>query len=91
MLHQKGARTPDMREARTRLSVNEPLVKSAVAAINFSDFNIGETTRWGNRLQADARKWMQRGGFGERGRISKRDAGRILAQQLAELSAGGDV
>ncbi|WP_156500664.1 hypothetical protein [Croceicoccus bisphenolivorans] len=90
MVGQKGACSPEKQKGRPRLCVNDPLVISAVAAIDFEGFNITETKAWGNKLASAARLWMQRGGFGQRGRISKGDAHRMLRRELAALSAGGD-
>lgn len=51
----------------------------AVLGGRFDEATLNDTTRWGNRLQAEALRWMLRGGFGDRGRITKGDAARMFA------------
>ena len=88
MAHQRGDQPPERRKGRAVLSVHDPFVKSAVEAINFRGFDVAETTAWGNSLQAHAQRWMQRGGFAQRGRISKRDAGWLLKHELSKFEGG---
>jgi len=61
-----------------RLTLNDPIVNSAVAAINFTGFNISETKTWGNGIAASARLWLAGRHLQERGRISKADAHRMF-------------
>lgn len=79
----RGLPAPERQESRERLSIRDPLVKSAVAAINFEGFNVEETAAWGNHLQADVRRWMLQHEPWDRGQISKADAGRIFARAFA--------
>jgi hypothetical protein len=65
------------------------LITACLAGAAFDEAIINETTRWGNRLQADAERWMQRGGFGERGRINKADAHRLFAMAFSGKREGG--
>lgn len=91
MPHQEGDRTPEVREGRARLSVNDPLVKSAVEAINFNGFDIAETRRWGNSLAAAARL-HQVGKIGnDKRRLSKTDAARLLGVELSKLKQEGKI
>lgn len=76
------------RRAGTLTRINRSL-ESYLAGLGFPESTIATALPWANRLEADAQRWMQRGGFGQRGRISKADAHRILRYELAALSAGG--
>lgn len=82
MLHLEGDRTPEMRRGpdsqRARLTARNPRVETALASLEIDGFNVSETRAFGNRLAAEAERWMMRGGFGERGRISKADAHRVF-------------
>ena len=88
MAHQEGDQPPERRKGRAVLSAYDPLVKSAVAAINFERFNVPDTIAWGNQLQAHARRWLSAGGFGQRGSLNKRDARWLLKRELSKLEAG---
>lgn len=79
MARQDGDHTPERRKGRT-LSVSDPLVTAAVAAIAIEGFNIGDTTRWGNRLACDARRWAQGARFNCDRRITKREAESVWRQ-----------
>jgi len=74
----EGARTPEMRRGRERLTVHNPRIEMALASLGIDPVDVAETRRFGNRLQADADRWMLRGGFADRGRISKSDAHRMF-------------
>lgn len=76
MLDHHGRRSTEREKGRT-LTVSDPLVNTAVQAIAFEDFDIASTTRWGNKLAADARLWRMANPPSDRGRISKRDAEHI--------------
>ncbi len=73
-----------MRRGRERLTVHNPRIEKALASHSIDPEHIAETRRFGNRLQAEADRWMLRGGFSERGRISKADAHRILASAIGK-------
>jgi hypothetical protein len=79
MAQKEGDRTPEMRRDRERLTVRSPRIETALASLCIDDDNIEEARRFGNKLQADADRWLQRGGFAERGRIYKSDAYRLFA------------
>ena len=74
---------PEKRAGRNTLTVCDPQVKSALTGINFTDFNIGETARWGNSLAAAVRRFKAGREViqGDR-RISKREAESIWRQQV---------
>lgn len=76
----EGRRDPETRQGRETLTVSRPYIEAALASLTVDGFDMHETRRFGNRLAAEAERWMKRGGFGERGRISKADAHRMLAQ-----------
>lgn len=80
-----GARTPEMRRGRERLTVRNPRVEYALAGLDIDPAHVEETRRFGNRLMADAQRWMLRGGFSERRRISKSDAHRMFALACREV------
>jgi len=61
------------------LGISDPRDEKSLAALNLNDLNVAETRRFGNRLQAEADRWMLRGGLSERGRITKGDACRLFA------------
>lgn len=88
---ERAAPARERREGRTRLSVNDPLVKSAVQAINFSGFNIAETERFGNVMAAAARRYMLGKIESEPRRIGQREANRLWHVRFAELAAGRGV
>jgi hypothetical protein len=68
--------------------VSAPLIDSCLADGGFDGEIIQQTRLWGNRLLADARRWMSRGGLAERGRITKRDAHQMFAQAFKGVSRG---
>lgn len=88
MGRQYGDHTPQRRKGRT-LSVPDPLVTAAVAAITISDFNLGETTRWGNRLMADARRWAAGRIVAPERRLTKVEPSRVLSFELVRLGDEG--
>ena len=71
---ERGLPTPERHRGRERLTVRSPEIERALAGINFDGFDVAETRQFGNRLLAEARLRMARGGLGERGEISKVDA-----------------
>jgi hypothetical protein len=85
MINLKGDRSLKMREGRARLSVRDPHVDKLLAGLIIDESNIDAARRFGNRLQADARRWMARGGLAERGRITKRDAHQMFALAFKEM------
>lgn len=91
MVRQEGGPPLKRQEGRERLSVSDPLVNAAVAAITFEDFNVGETRRFGNRMAADARRFQAGRTTHERGRIGKRDAAVMLGLALAKLAEDGQL
>lgn len=73
----KGNATPEKRSGCT-LSVCSPVVKSAVAAMPFTGFDIEETLRWGNRVHSAVRRFQAgRDIVNSERRISRRDADSI--------------
>lgn len=79
MASPQGGRTPEMRGGRERLTVRDPRIEKALASHSIDETNIEDVRRFGNKLQADADRWLLRGGFSERGRIYKSDAHRMFA------------
>lgn len=75
---------PERREGRNRLSVDDPRTKKCLAALDLSGLDVTELSRFSNRLHREADAWMRRGGFGERGRISKLDAHRQFVAAFGE-------
>lgn len=73
---------PERREGRNRLSVDDPRTKKCLAALDLSGLNVTELSRFSNRLHRDADAWMRRGGFAERGRITRRDADLIWRSEF---------
>ena len=65
---------------------NRPLI-SYLGGLGFDEGTIAKTVPFGNRLERDAAEWMQRGGFGERGRISKPHAEMMWRRELAGAGA----
>lgn len=86
MVHLKRGTLPEKREGRARLTVRDPQVTEAVEALQITGFNVEETTRWGNSLNAAVRRWKAGRIEHDRGRISKSDAARLFARQLAPLA-----
>lgn len=78
--------TSERRKGRT-LSVSDPFITSAVAAISITGFDVAETTRFGNRLVCNARRWMARGGLAQDRRISRREAEHLWQQRFAGAGA----
>lgn len=68
---------------------NRPL-ETYLNELGFEAGIISNSLTWGNKLEADAQRWLARGGFGERGRISKSDARRLLQLELSTLAGGGE-
>ena len=85
---ERAAPARERREGRTRLTVSDPLVKSAVLAINFSGFNVAETERFGNIMVAAARRHMIGKEVRSQRRLTQREAAFALGRALAELAAG---
>ena len=83
MLHLEGNRTPEMRRGRERLTARHPRIEQALASLALDDFDIADTRRFGNDLQAHADAWLRRKGPSEQGRISKQDANRLLALAMS--------
>lgn len=84
----KGASHPEkMRTGRDRLTVRDPLVQSALAAIDIPGTDIDGVMRCGNRLAAAARLWVARGGYAERGRVTRADAERMYRRAFAREGA----
>lgn len=82
-----GDRTPIERRKGRTLSVSDPLVSRVLAGITIEGCDIAQVERWGKSLNADAKRWVARGGFGQRGRISKLDAELIWRRELAGVGA----
>lgn len=57
-----------------RLGIDHPVTIKALAALSLADDELAQLRPFSNRLAAEAQRWMARGGFGERGRISRLDA-----------------
>lgn len=77
---------PERQKGRT-LSVSDPLVTAAVAAIAIEGFNVGDTTRWGNRLACAARSCMTHGKLGEDRRLTRREAESVWRKVFAGAGA----
>lgn len=75
------------RRTGTLTRTNRPL-ETYLAGLGIDRGIIANTLPWGNQLEAEAQRWMQRGGFSERGRITKRDADRMLKSALARFGGG---
>lgn len=72
-----------------RLGIDDPRTKSCLAALDPASADLGDLARFSNKLHRDADAWLRRrGGFAERGRISRRDADRVLKWELAKLDGG---
>ncbi|MCT2559245.1 hypothetical protein N0B51_09635 [Tsuneonella sp. YG55] len=56
-----------------------------MAALDLSGLDVTELSRFSNRLHREADAWMRRGGFGERGRITRRDADLIWRSEFGSL------
>lgn len=82
----EGERTPEMRRGRERLTVHNPRIEKALASHHIDPEHVAETRRFGNLLQAEADRWIMRGGFAERGRITKADAHRMFALAFGRAS-----
>lgn len=59
-----------------RLGIDHPVTIKALAALSLADDELAQFRPFSNRLACDADAWARRGGFGERGRITKADAHR---------------
>jgi hypothetical protein len=59
-----------------------------LAALDLSGVDVAGLRQFSNRLYRDADAWARRGGFSQRGRLDKRDAGLILKHELAKLKDG---
>jgi|KBSSwiStaDraftv2_1062776.scaffolds.fasta_scaffold884479_3 hypothetical protein len=68
------------------LGISDPRVEKSLAALNLNDLNVAETRRFGNRIQAEADRWMLRGGFSESRRITKSDAHRMFVLAFGRAS-----
>lgn len=80
-----GAAPPNAK-GRERLSARSPIIEQALACLPIDPETLPSAREFGNRLAADAKRWQHlRGGCGERGRISKADAARMLALALRAL------
>jgi hypothetical protein len=64
------------------LSRNSRPLESYLAGLGFDEGTIATTLPFYNRLEADARMWVIRGGFVERGPITRGDAERMYRAQL---------
>ena len=82
MSSQQGDRTPEMREGRARLSVCDPHVEKLLAGLIIDEPYIDDARQFGNRLQADARRWMLRGGLASPRHLTKADAYRLFAYEF---------
>ncbi len=60
---------------------NRPL-ENHLAEAGFEEGIIQATVPWSNRLEADARKWLLRGGLAAERRLTKADANRLFAHEL---------
>lgn len=88
MSHLEGARTPELRRGRERLTVHNPRIEKALASHCIDPADVAETRRFGNRLQAEADRWVMRGGLSERGRITKSDAHRMFVLAFGRTGRG---
>lgn len=65
-----------------RLGIDHPVTIKALAALSLADNELARLRPFSNRLAADAQRWMARGGFGDRGRITRRDADLIWRSEF---------
>lgn len=66
---------------------NHP-VENFLQEAGFDGATIRHAMPWCNRLEADARRWMQRGGWAaDRGRITKVDAHRLFSHAFRQGGA----
>ena len=73
------------RLAGTLSSHNRPL-ENFLTEAGFDGATVQKSTRWGNRLEADARRWLAAGGFATSNRwINKSDANRMFAMAFGQV------
>jgi hypothetical protein len=65
--------------------VNAPLIDSCLADGGFEGETIHQSRLWGNRLLADSRRWILRGGLASPRRLTKNDAARLFAFEFGEV------
>ena len=82
------ARTHKRGEGSQTLRLDHPRTKSLLATLDLDGPGVADLCGFTNRLQRDADAWMRRGGFGERGRITKSDARWLLKHELSKLEGG---
>jgi hypothetical protein len=87
MRPQDGDRTPEQRRKGRTLSVSDPLISRVLAGITIEGCDIAQIECWGKSLNADAKRWVARGRFGERGQITKLDAEMMWRRELAGAGA----
>ena len=63
---------------------NRPLVNH-LAEAGFDEGTIHSTLPWSNRLEADARKWLMRGGLAAPRHLTKADAARLFAHEFGAV------
>jgi hypothetical protein len=66
---------------------NSRPVESYLAGLGFDEGTVATTLPFYNRLEADARMWVIRGGFVERGPITHGDAERLYRAELKKEAA----
>ena len=83
-----GNATPEKRKARPRLTVREPFIESLLAGLDFDGVDMDHLRAFSKRCWSSRNTWAvsrRRGLFGSE-RLRKRDADRVLKQELAELA-----
>lgn len=90
MSHLEGARTPEMRKGRERLSVRSPYIEMALASLQIDDLHIEESRRFGNKVKAEVDRWLVgREVFTSAPRLSKADADRKFRALVHQQIGGG--
>ncbi len=62
------------RGGRAILGARPAAVEVYVSGLEIDEATLAEAGVWGNRLAAAAKLWAARGGYGQRGQITRRDA-----------------
>lgn len=68
-----------------KLTRNNRPLESYLAGLGFEEGTIATTLPFANNLETAARMWVIRGGFVERGPITKRDADIMWRDHLAKV------
>ncbi len=82
-LLERGASSPERREGRHRLSVNDPRTTRCLAALEVDDVNMAELARFCNAMFRDIDAFHRRRASQPEQRISKARAHQLFAHTLA--------